>query len=803
MSGRYRLGLSFVPPAVNTVPLIARGTSANKLTGGTKISERAANRRLILPVRVTGTTDAEVFKGGRELAAFLALASTDPGTPLYLQLKPNSDVAFEPLWGQYGGNHRFEIVHASPPQPWRRVMDADLRENAAVFRSTLEIKPYADGPRQKLASAKGAVLEDYAWWKDGRSRGLIISEGAGNDDNFHTNPVFGNLLVGWTNGANLTDTVNYDERFILFGAESVKLVAIGGTAAQRAEVESLTLAAVDNILSYHVKLPDSSAVSTTQVRIIYNGVLQTETFTLVGDDGWYRVSATVTGTGGAAGAGISVADGYTVYMDAAQAKASSYLTPFVYGDMLGVAWSGGAHGSASDATEGRVRVPIVDTLSVAEGTVRVVWRADVAETSLGGDRSLFDCTSPNFTGMWNNANTDWRFLDATNTAQGAADTFSAGDILIFHFVWNPASGLVLYKAGASYATSATYTPPTFGADMYIGTDQTPGQHMNGTFMGFATFDRAMTAAEVLADYTNAVQLTNDNDRVEPIPYLWTNDGDDQIENEDNGTRYNWCICGGIPGTADADIVLQLNTGGVNLDNWQSFWISRLDLPYKDFWKPSLIINDQSVGDTDAISDSKVALDYSTNLGDDILPLRDKEFSMFLVGSDGSSDTLRLYGSQAPYPTSYTPTYNLFTTQTTNRVFWSPFMKVRPVAKVVKGGTPQSVSLTIQAAGERPDAGAVTFTTVFQCAMFRPLVRVDGTNATAQHGFEYWRGTRITTYDPGGLGVALPWTGEIIRLVPGEMNILQFLYGDDGSDDWAATDSATIDRLDIIPRYAVL
>lgn len=246
---------------------------------------------------------------------------------------------------------------------------------------------------------------------------------------------------------------------------------------------------------------------------------------------------------------------------------TDYATPLAHGDMMGVAWSTPAspHASTSIRTAARVRVANANSVDVGEGTFRVVWKTAYPNTH-GVILTLFYADANGLRGWWDTTGDVFSFRDNTNTIVSSAQTFSAGDIFILHFVYESGS-LKIYKDGAEIATGSTYTPPTLGTNLYIGTNQNAGTHANGTLLGFATFNRAMSATEALADYNNINAHVSGGDglgqRLESIPREWTKDGDSVVDMYDDSTHDDWAICEGIPGSAPADTIFHLTNSATD------------------------------------------------------------------------------------------------------------------------------------------------------------------------------------------------------------------------------------------------
>ena len=154
------------------------------------------------------------------------------------------------------------------------------------------------------------------------------------------NPIFGHATYdnGWTTGANLVSSENKDPRFVLFGKSSAKLTAI--STGTNTFTISVTAANINtHAFSVFAKLPDGGVVSTTQIQLRYAGSDLVETYTHIGD-GWYRVTATAAGVASAQNLVLSIAAGYTVYVDGVQMEESPYATPLMHGDLVGCSWAG-------------------------------------------------------------------------------------------------------------------------------------------------------------------------------------------------------------------------------------------------------------------------------------------------------------------------------------------------------------------------------------------------------------------------------------------------------------------------------
>lgn len=552
--GRYAIGTDFTPPATAVTAYFASGTSANKYGGGSKAGEKAQNIAWQFTVECSGVSEAEVRRAVTDLTNFLTHAG-DTTTPLYFAWQGNSNISVEPTWGQEGAGIRFEIVHSDTPAIGQRYGLANTRKVSIPVTFSVTIKPFGFGKRQKLATASGGILEDTIGTTDGRSRGLQVPEATTNK---MTNPVFGHGTWnnGWTEGAGATASQNTDKDFVLWGKSSAKVTADG--AASRTFVQSINVGNTNtHVLSAYVKLPDGGAITSANLQLLPIGI--TETYTSLGD-GWYKVSGSFAGTAGALNHGIILPGvaGWTVYLAGIQLEEKAYDTPLCYGDMLGCAWTGTAHASTSTRTLGLVKVS--GQHDISEGTFIIAWQASIASTSYTANGTLLHDDNTDMLFQWEWSTLKWGFTDGVNTVNSAADSFSSGDVFIFHVVYGP-SGLNIYKNGVSVASGSTYSPggavPLAHNNLVIGSTAAGTGRSRGTIRGLSVYPHELTAAEVLADYNNISPILEDGQGLAPIPWLWTKDGDNVVDNANDSNRDNFIIANGIAGDMQAISVFDI------------------------------------------------------------------------------------------------------------------------------------------------------------------------------------------------------------------------------------------------------
>ncbi|MCH8998526.1 MAG: hypothetical protein IID48_09745, partial [Proteobacteria bacterium] len=200
----FHLREGWIPPTVQLSANLAGGSSANRRQGASLVSSKAKNRNLTVPLAIEAASEAETRLALQGLISMLSHAG-DEDSPLYFHFRPNDDVSFEPRWGQYGADYRYEVTFANRPAledyPFESLQDGLLPSVNLV----LNVKPYALGQRQRMAFAQGGILEDVIGAVDGVSRGTFLPEATINK---MTNPIFGHSTFDndWTAGANHTFT---------------------------------------------------------------------------------------------------------------------------------------------------------------------------------------------------------------------------------------------------------------------------------------------------------------------------------------------------------------------------------------------------------------------------------------------------------------------------------------------------------------------------------------------------------------------------------------------------------------------
>ena len=550
-TGGYSIMGDFMPPGTQENSNIAFGTALNVTGGGEVISKTAANIEFSFTVRALGGSDAECSNLIDRLAWFVR-QNDDPNLPLYFCYRSDDAYLYEPLWGQTGAFRRLEVLGAGVQKTGPYA--SPVKEIAQLATVSLLTKPYALGKRQRMGEATGAVLEDIVGVPEGKSRGAyLVQNGL---YNLFTNPIFGNAIwnTGWTSShADMAAEQNLVREFLLYGKSSARLV--NSSASSQTYLQNVTFGNVnDHAIWCYVRKPGGSAVTSSDIQIYFNAAALTTTFVSVGN-GWYWAWAAVVGVVAATAGGIQVKADRTVYVDGFMASSSNVTSPhhnYFYGDQLGCRWSGTAHASSSlcwgAATY--IRVTGIESFKGTAGTVRMVYQHKSDQFFYMWDTGAYQLR------FGSNADR-YTFTDGTNSVLSSEVARTNGEVIIIHSVYDKTSGLALYVNGVADGTNASINTTATPTYLYIGSDDVSSNLMDGTIMDFATFDRPMTATEIAADYANLSEATDAGRKLAGIPYIWTKDGDNIVDQYDDATHDDFAIAAGIPGTAPADTVLHL------------------------------------------------------------------------------------------------------------------------------------------------------------------------------------------------------------------------------------------------------
>lgn len=546
-TGRVGLGRAFHPPEFTEN--IVYGNAQD--WGQTPYAKDETNLVWEVDVHIHGTKITELRRAVRDLQAFLTRAG-DEINPVYFAWRAFGDYRFEPKLGTHGKFTRYEVVEG------KVILGQDYYLGAthgAYLPATLRLTIKPGAFRRALAGiASGGVVEDIYGVSNGKSRGLRINPAT---TNYFKNPVLDHPSTwntGWTAGANIYEDQNTDPNFYLFGESSVRLV-YDGTAGGDTYLASCAtgVAGVAMVISCYVKKVDGTPVSSSDfffVRGSTSIIGMGSGSPLEVGNGWYRCWVATT-SNGTSNYGVRLNNaGRYLYFDGFQLEFGSTPSFLCYGDQPGSAWSGASHNSTSSRTAGSVTYPRKTVLpSYSQGTVRLSWKPDFTAGITSSGTSFFLFTNSILNVVYDGGGNRFFASDGTNYVEYAV-ILGNNTIYTLHFTFNADDGLALYVDGVQQDTNATYTLPTVGASgntLYLGTSSITTLHAGGTIMGFALFDREMTAGEVTADYAELAPLLADDERVDDIPWCWTKNGGGLIYNQNDADEGNYYIFGGFGG----------------------------------------------------------------------------------------------------------------------------------------------------------------------------------------------------------------------------------------------------------------
>jgi len=448
-----------------------------------------------------------------------------------------------------------------------------------------------------------------------------------------------------------------------------------------------------------------------------------------------------------------------------------------------------------------LKIATADSLDNAEGTIRIVWKTDYANT-ISHSLFHFNMTGLTFRGLFDYADDKFKFQDSNgNNIESAAQTFAAGDIMIFHYVYGPGT-MKIYKNSSEIATGSVYAPPAFGTNLYIGLKNDVTDHAGGTFMGFETFAQAMSATEVSNDYANILEHVEDDRRLSPIPWLWTKDGDDVVDNCDDSTRDNYCVIGGIPGSVQAETEMQMLKAGESLPG---IYIARCRMPYNKFVYPTSQWYAEMQGTSDGACSGG-------------------QYEQTAVSTATVVETL-----DPDYPEEFRGDIHFFGrlgSDATENVWITPVMYFGPGGDVIEGDQkycvlingfrwyylgsmyfdyPKFVDDTTKQSRWGIEVTDGTFPTNFRgdflMALNGELIHVDG-NVYASYYLTISKESVYRTDSAGSLLSLYPTKGRKIELLPEELNYIWIIMAND-TGILTITDTMTFTSVEIRPRWTLL
>jgi hypothetical protein len=403
-------------------------------------------------------------------------------------------------------------------------------------------------------------------------------------------------------------------------------------------------------------------------------------------------------------------------------------------------------------------------------------------------------------------------VDPTSTLSTSSQTLAKDVALVLHFIWGPGTRKV-YANGVEIGTTTTYEPEVLPADIYLGSSSSVIEHMPAVFNDFTVFETDMTATQVLDDYNSVLQVAGqgpDGQRVGAIPWLWTKDGDDVVDNHDDSGEDNWCVCGGMPGSDAGETQIQ----GALSSNWsvvKELSISRLAVT--EFAIPTeLMFLDQS-GTADAGSSggaykltsvSATGIVIGNNASALTYPifhnlLGQEWYMLFRLHDEGAALTCQFAYQMGG--NEIRTDFLAYATTAAFRLFLSLPLFIATAAGLLNSPVPGDTTLAIRLNGKRT-SGTANVRLDYMCLLPRPLIRISETVLPfAGFVLKGLRAVQIdaTTKSPKEI---MTVEGDVLELVPNALNILISLIGNETIDP-AITYTLTYNRVEITPRYSLL
>lgn len=549
-TGAYRVEQSWRPPGASVTALFGGGTMRSPYAGGEFIDERYEDRDINLPLQVRGDTAAETHQAVRALGAFIKSALADRSEKLYLVYGPSDAIPYTPKYGQQF--YKYEIKALLGGDIGGRYGIAEVRSKLIELSIPLRVAPFAVGEQQLVGSATGGILEHSYATPDGRSRGLSIPIGTTNK---FDNPIFGNATYDTdysvSNAALLKSQVT-DKKFVFAGANSCELINTSASAQTLYQSIAAGNTNAHTVFAI-VKRRDGAAVTSSDCQIFYNAV-KTSVYTHIGDS-WYLVWWTGAGIAAATNTGLTMAAKRSLIVGAFQMEEKGYPTQLCYGDQLDCSWSGTAHATSSTSTRtaARWRTAWSNIGNAAEGSLYFAVTMHLAYNKYTANQWICETEDSNFRIYWSQSNNLFVFSDGTTTLTLSAGTFAAHAHFYIYVTWTNTTMTMTINGSSD---SDTYTLPSAAPDLfYIGCTNAAGSQGVYTIHDFLSFTKAISAAEIAAHYASVSQHIGGGDglgqALNPIPWLWTDDGDDTLDNNTDSTHENWAIIGGVPGNVQA------------------------------------------------------------------------------------------------------------------------------------------------------------------------------------------------------------------------------------------------------------
>lgn len=792
--GTYQLGEGFIPPDAQIETALASGTSANQWGGGTPAVRRAKNVELKLPVSIESTSAAGVEQAFDNLRRVLHEAGE--GEPTYLEWRPIGSLPV-PRWGQWNALRRWEIVsgRVSKPRGYGRYSrETRLNECPVV----LSVKSIPFGARQRLGSARGGIRLATEGSPGNKPRGLIIAP-AGR--NLFANPIFSTSASSFTDQWDSTGAVeemSFEHR--QFGVPIPRLVGhdgsdrILGKDIELSDTKQYSIQAL-------VRRPDGQPVTAEDAVLTYGFADLASSYIHLGN-GWYRIAATFDGLGGPSQLGIIVRAHRSVFVAGMQLEESAYCTPFWYGEALGASWAGTPYQSTINREEGRLIYNGADLIVSAEGTLTIVWMPDRSSDADTGKRYLFS-NSPDQFYMYYSGE-DGKFYVGNwfnEIAVTQEQTFDAWKPIVFHVTWG--SHLRLYINGAEAAAQEILAGIPVG-NLFIGSDYFISKHASGVFLGLTTYDQEFTPDQVAADYANMLPLLERGERIDHLPFLWTKDGDNVVDNGFAGNLSHVAVAADVAG--DVPALTELWCSAV-VDDPGLRRVGKIYLGLfgakaeTGFPSNALFLDLAGTADANALGGQTKSWSMletesswlSVGQRQMLANLQDKEFYLLFRAraATGTSGKLSLWAALNVGNARYMSDKQIVSFNDTYQLVLLGRLQFLMDDRLFKLTSPMGVSFRIVKEG-----GSLDTLLDYIAVCSGPLVLLDAANASLMYkDFLLTERTACVLSSGNAFVEPLPLVGDQIEFAPDALNVLMVFLGDGD-----ITYKLTYSKIYVTPRY---
>ncbi len=837
-SGNCALSDDFIPPAMDEMPLEARGTSANRRGGGLRTGQSSNNLDFGFSLDIFGDTNGEIERAVDDLNGFLELAG-DESEPVYFDFIPNRNLSKPPVHGQWNGVRSLEIVWGiCGKPPGYGLQRVSLLEKCPVI---LRIKPVPLGQEHLCGVAFGCVYEDV-WPDDGQGNptGVFVHPGG---DNLITNPALKNDATGWTKTAGL-EIMERSDREALFYGWSLRLAdSSSAGSAEYAFSNFMTVTAAQSYIAAARIKKTVHAVNVSGIGIAWytaaDAFISSDVAEFdLGTHDWKRYFVTATAPGTAAKARIwiilaasgAAGQALELFADGISFRAGNTLAPYGDGDFPGSTWSGTAHASTSNMAIGLLYYSMAKLLPKPyQATICVELQPYIASTAMPNASRVIDAGSITFLIGWDSGNTRFYFLDNFgHYTFSAAVSFAALDKVAIHLALS-GNAAQFYINGVVSGSAGTYQPNPSSGNLYIGNNSAGTSNGRWLFLGLQTYDYALTAAEITADYANMLPLLTAGKRIDWLMYAWGSadygDGTVQLYNaNDAAAQTNFTVICGVPGNIEAITRFLIITPNISTGQKGGFFLSRMLVPLdlmlgrftKFFGELSGTADANSSGSAyeskAAVGTTPVNFTRSIDLSyDHVEVLSGQQIALLCRLRDVAGTNLQvrfyyMFGSDTAFYSAWKPieSANWFLSRLTS------FQTFKDVRRGVEGltlvpyfPTPAGFYLEVK----RSTGSGDVYCDYYQIVT-KPTLRIYSTSSASAGSYTRYDSKThdiINLFSTTLFGSDLAYVeGDRLELMPGKKNYLIWAPGDIKRELAEVVDShvASLQELTVIPRWRV-